>query len=696
MTIIGEPLARIEGREKVTGAARYAFEHTPDGALYAWPVQSSIVRGSVRFIDTDAALALPGVVEVITADNALHLEEVEDGELLVLQSKQVAYRGQVVALVVAETIDTAREGAALLHVEYDEAAGDVELTDRHPKLYAPEKVNPAFPTDTSAGDVEAAIAAAPIVIDEIYSTPALFNNPMEPHASVATWTGDRVDVQDSTQGTSFPKQLLATLFGIEQSSVRVRAEHVGGGFGSKSTPRPGVVLAVMAAKMLQRPVKLSYTRQMMFAMGGYRTPTLSHFRLAAERDGTLTAISHQAFSQTSTVAEFAEQTAEVSRHLYAAPNRLMTHRVAALDVPTPRFMRAPGECPGMYAHESAMDELALAVGIDPVELRVLNDAQLDPETGQPFTSRHLVECLRRGADLFGWSSRNTEPGARRDGRFLVGHGVAASARVESTMPSGARLAALPGGHFRLGVNATDIGTGARTVMRQIAAAELGVDPELIEIHIGDSALPIAYPAAGSAGTSSWGWAVSKACRELLDQLAGGSPITPDGLEVEVSTEQDVAERDDAPRSAFGAQFVEVMVDLDSGEIRVPRMTGVFAAGHIMNARLARSQFIGGMTMGLSMALHENGELDPVLGDYANHDLASYHVAANLDVPAIEVEWIDEQDDNLWPMGGKGIGEIGIVGTAAAVANAVYNATGVRVRHTPIQPDALLAALPPRF
>ncbi|ROQ64378.1 xanthine dehydrogenase YagR molybdenum-binding subunit [Rathayibacter sp. PhB152] len=695
-TALGTPLARLEGRDKVTGAARYAFEHSPEGLLHAWPVQSAVATGMVRRIDVDAVLALPGVHSVITPDSALPLEDADDGELQVLQSHAVAYRGQVIALVLADTLETAREAAAALRVEYVDSGTDVVLTEDQPKLYAPEQVNAGFATDSSDGDVDAAIAAAAVSIDARYSTPALFNSPMEPHASVVTWSDGRLDVLDSSQGTSSVQSTLATLFSLDPSVIRVRSEHVGGGFGSKGSPRPNVVLATMAALLTGRPIKIAYTRQMMFALAGYRTPTISHVRLAADTEGRLTAIAHEAFSHTSTIQEFAEQTGEATRHLYAAPNRLVTHRVAALDVPTPRWMRAPGECPGMYALESAMDELAVAAGIDPIELRVRNEPDVDPDSGSPFSSRHYLECFRRGAELFGWEGRDPRAGADRRGRWLVGTGVAGATYPVLTSPSGARATALPGGRFVIAVNATDIGQGARTVLTQVAADALDVPVDRIGIVIADSALPQGPVAGGSSGTGSWGWAVTKACHRLLALLADGQPLPPEGLDVVVDTTEDVAGMGDFARYAYGAHFVEARVDLDSGEIQVPRMLGVFAAGRILNPRTARSQFLGGMTMGLSMALHEHGALDPVLGDYANHDFATYHVAANADVVDLRAEWLDEEDPHLAPMGGKGIGEIGNVGTAAAVANAVFHATGVRVRDLPVQPDSLLAALPPRF
>ncbi|THG31742.1 xanthine dehydrogenase family protein molybdopterin-binding subunit [Naasia lichenicola] len=697
MSAIGASLARIEGIEKVTGAADYAYETTAEQeTLYGWVVQSSIVTGRILDIGVDAVLALPGVVEVVTWRNAPHLEDTGDGELNVLQHAIISYRGQPVAVVIAETLETAREAANVLEVSYSAGESDVLMSPDHLRLYAPDKVNPAFETDSVIGEVDVALADAVTSIDHSYSTPALFNNPMEPHATTAEWQGGRLELVDSTQGSSVTAEQIGALFGIPGEAVHVRAEHVGGGFGSKGSPRPNVPLAAIAAKITGRRVKLAYTRQMMSSLAGYRTPTVSRMRLGADADGRLTAISHEAFSQTSTLFEFAEQTAEATRHMYAAPNRRTTHRLVALDVPTPRWMRAPGECPGMYALESAMDELAAAAGIDPIELRRRNEPERDPELDVPYSSRDLIGCMERGAELFGWAERDPRPAAHIDGRWAIGTGMAASTYPAMAQPSGAVVTAMPDGRYRLGINATDIGTGSRTVMRQIAADALDVEPEAIDIRIADSNLPKASVAGGSSGTASWGWAVTKACRELRISLQTGMTIPPDGITVTATTDAEIAAQEELSRHAFGAQFVEVRVDLDSGEVVVPRMVGVFAAGRIMNPRLARSQFIGAMTMGLGMALHEVGELDTVLGDYANHDFATYHIPACADVKDIRVEWLDEEDTHLSPMGGKGIGEIGIVGAAAAVANAVAHATGIRVRDLPIQPDKLIADLPARF
>ncbi|HEY7199774.1 MAG TPA: xanthine dehydrogenase family protein molybdopterin-binding subunit, partial [Candidatus Dormibacteraeota bacterium] len=428
----------------------------------------------------------------------------------------------------------------------------------------------------------------------------------------------------------------------------------------------------------------------LFAVAGYRTPTIQRVRLGAGRDGRLTAISHEVVEQTSTVREFAEQTAVATRMLYAAPNRRTAHRLARLDVPTPAWMRAPGECPGMFALESAMDELAIACGLDPVELRIRNEPAVDPEHDIPFSSRNLVACLREGAARFGWADRDPRPASRRDGRWLVGTGVAASTYPARMRAASASAAVDPSGAFTVRIDATDIGTGARTALTIIAAEALRVPPDRVRVEIGDSDLPPAGLAGGSMGTSSWGTAVSRACVALREALEARDLVVPDdGLEVAVDTAAEVAALPRLSRYAFGAQFAEVRVDVDTGEVRVPRLIGIFAAGRIINPRTARSQLLGGMIMGLSMALHEESVMDPRFGDYVNHDLASYHIAANADVLDLQADWIDEDDPLVNPIGAKGIGEIGIVGTAAAIANAVHHATGIRIRELPIHLERLL-------
>jgi xanthine dehydrogenase YagR molybdenum-binding subunit len=676
---IGTPVERVEGREKVTGQAVYAYEHEPEGVAYAAIVTSSVARGSVRALDADAALSLPGVMGVLSAENAPNLPGAE-GELAVLQSPAVAYRGEIVAVAVAETLELARQAAELVRVDYEEGPHDVLLRADHPKLFKPEKVNPNFPTDTEEGEVDAALAGAAVRVDETYTTPTEHNNAMEPHATIAVWEGDGLTLYDSNQGAWNVVQTIAKVFAIDAGRVRVIAPHVGGGFGSKGSPRPHVVLAALCARHVGRPVKLAVTRQQMFTLTGYRTPTIQRMRLAAGGDGRLGAIVHDVIEQTSTVQEFAEQTAVVTRMLYASPARRTTHRLVALDVPTPSWMRAPGECPGMFALESAMDELAVACGLDPIELRVRNEPEIDPESGNPFSTRNLVECLRRGAERFGWEGRS-EPGARRDGRWLVGMGVASSTYPARRVGSTAHATAEADGTFTIRVTAADIGTGARTVLTQIAADALEVPLDRVRVVIGDSESGQAMLAGGSMGTTSWGTAIVKACERLR---AGET-------EAHVDTGDDPDPGEGFARHAFGAQFIEVRVDPATGEVRIPRALGMFACGRIINPRTARSQFLGGMTMGIGMALFEETLVDPALGGFMNHDLAQYHVPTNADIRDLEADWIDEEDFRVNPMGSKGIGEIGIVGTAAAVANAIYNATGVRHRDLPITPARILGS-----
>jgi xanthine dehydrogenase YagR molybdenum-binding subunit len=409
------------------------------------------------------------------------------------------------------------------------------------------------------------------------------------------------------------------------------------------------------------------------------------------------------FEQSSTLTEFAEQTAVATRWMYAAPHRRTTHRLARLDVPSPTFMRAPGECPGMYALEAAMDELAVAAGIDPVELRIRNEPSVEPESGKEWSTRNLVACLREGAERFGWADRDPEPAVRREGRWLVGTGVAASTYPARRRPAQARAFVRPAAgpdessaDYLVQIAAADIGTGARTALTQIAADALEVEVARVRVEVGDTAFPPGPGAGGSMGTTSWGSAVFKACRELRDRLADehGGTVPSEGLEVHADTSEDVERDEPLARYAFGAQFAEARVDVDTGEVRVPRMLGVFAGGRVINPKTARSQLVGGMVMGISMALHEESVLDARFGDYVNHDLASYHVAANADIRGVEAYWIDEDDTTFNPMGAKGLGEIGIVGTAAAVANAVYHATGVRVRDLPIGLSKLVGTVSP--
>ncbi|MEV4576215.1 xanthine dehydrogenase family protein molybdopterin-binding subunit [Nonomuraea jabiensis] len=672
---------RVEGRVKVAGLATYAAEYPVEGVTYAYPVQSRIAKGRIRRIDGRDALAMPGVLAVLSSEDPPRLGPAAEGELALFQSREVAYRGQFVAAAVADTYENARAAADAIVVEYDQDLHDVALRADHPNLYQPETVNPGFPSDTVKGDVEAGLNAAETVVDVTYTTPVLHNNPMEPHAALAVWDGEgRLLLYDTTQGTSSSRDLIARTLGLPAEQVRVVSRHVGGGFGSKGTSRPQAVLAALAARAVGRPVKVVLTRQQMFDVTGYRTPTIQRLRLGADADGRLTALEHVAYEQSSTLVEFAEQTATPTRIMYATPAMRTAHRLVRLDVATPSWMRAPGECPGMYALESAMDELACAVGIDPIELRVRNEPETEPDSGLPFSSRNLVACLREGARLFGWDRRDPEPGRHREGEWLIGTGVAASTYPAKRRPSKA-VVTMREGDFLVQVAAADIGTGARTALAGIAAAALGVAPDRVRVELGDSDLPDAPLAGGSMGTASWGSAIVRACEHLK---VNGSVGRAD-------TTEEVARDAELSRHAFGAQFAEVRVNSVTGELRVSRLLGVFAAGRILDAKLARSQFVGGMTMGMGMALMEETFTDEEFGGFLRRDLAQYHVPACADVERIEAVWLEEEDGDLNPMGSKGIGEIGIVGTAAAVGNAVYHAIGHRVRDLPITPAKILRA-----
>jgi len=698
MRATGAPLNRLDGIPKVTGAAKYSYEYPVAGVTYIVPVQSTIARGRVSSIDASAARALPGVLAVLTHENAPRIAPLDDQDLAVFQSDAVAYRGQFVAAVVAETLEIAQQAASLVAVRYEEQPHDVELSvsrsDLYKPAYVPQKAAPFYAADSAQGDVEAALAAAPVSLDHTYTTPTEHHNPLEPHTTLAIWSddgnGESVTVYDTSQGVDIRRNDIATAFGLSPERVRVIAPYVGGGFGSRGFTHPYAILAVMAARVAGRPAKLAQTRQQMSGPVGYRSPTIQRVRLGAGGDGQLTAIAHDVVEQTSALYEMIAPAAVAARTMYAAPNRRTTHRLARLDLPANTWMRAPGECPGMFALESAMDELAIACGLDPIELRLRNEPAVDPESGRPFSSRGLVACLREGAERFGWAQRDPTPRTRRAGRWLVGTGVAASTYPAGQLPATAHVAVDAAGRYHVRIAATDIGQGAWTVLTQIAADALEVPVEQVQLDIGDSALPQAFPAWGSTGTASWGWAIVDGAQKLRTRLRDefGGVVPAAGLEADGAFNGN-PEAQQFSMHSFGAQFAEVRVNEDTGEVRVPRLLGVFAAGRIINPKTARSQLLGGMTWGLSMALHEVSVLDPRFGDYVNHDFAEYHIATNADVGEIDVTWIEEEDPHVNPIGVKGIGEIGIVGTAAAIANAVYHATGIRVRDLPITLDKLL-------
>ncbi|MEV5547355.1 xanthine dehydrogenase family protein molybdopterin-binding subunit [Streptomyces sp. NPDC052309] len=690
---VGTAHTRVEGRDKVTGAARYAGEIPFADLAHGWLVLSTVARGRIRSVETGPVLDMPGVLTVLHHGNAPRLTTdyvgmlgVPDPTAALFQHDRVPHVGWPVALVVAETPEQAREAAEALEVTYEREPHDTALVAAHPDAYAADGHMPAV---TEKGDLEAELAASAHVVDAEYTTPEEHHSMMEPHAATARWDGGRLEIVDSNQGASWVQSELAKLFSLDESAVRVRSEHVGGGFGSKGV-RAHQVSAAMAATTLQRPVRVVLTRRQMFSLTGYRSPTVQRVRLGADPDGRLRALEHRSLNQTSTVYEFVEPSAGVARVMYDADAHRTANHVVRLDVPSPTWMRAPGEAPGSFALEAALDELAERCGVDPIDLRLRNEPETGPVSGLPFAGRNLAACFREGARRFGWADRDPRPGLRRDGRWLLGTGTAAASFFAGAGPSTALVTAEAHGGFTVRIAAADIGTGARTALTLVAADALEVTPERVRVRIGDSDFGPAMIAGGSMGTRSWAWAVTAAARELRERLALGTDIPPEGITVRSDTTEALGALAQKERHSYGAQFAEVAVDTATGEVRVRRMLGIFAAGTIVNPLTARNQLVGGMTWGISMALHEEAVRDRNTGGHYGPDLAGYHVATHADVPLVEADWVEDHDPDD-PVGIKGVGEIGIVGAAAAIANAVWHATGVRHRSLPIRPDRVLSA-----
>jgi xanthine dehydrogenase YagR molybdenum-binding subunit len=734
---IGQPLTRREGILKVKGEARYAADNHPAGMLYAVLAVSSIARGRVTSLDVQAAKAHPGVVEVMTSANRPVLAEDPDAKtnpfmfrLDLLQNDLVRYANQPIAVVIAETLEAATEGAALLAPRYDVLPPRIGLDSG--ESFVPPAVGIGNPSEIRRGDVEAGLAKASKRIDATYETPTQYHNAMEPHAIVAVWAGDNLSIDTPSQGLAIAQGRLAGIFGISPDKIHIRSPFLGGGFGSKGLMSGPQVLGILAARLVNKPVKLVLRREHMYGPVGHRSASRQRLRIGLDGDGLLTAIDHHARVATSSFDDFYEPAADASHTLYASPAIATSHDAVRVDTGTPLFMRAPGEATGSIALESAIDEAAWACGMDPLTFRLKNYAEVEPISGKPFSSKALRQCYAQGAERFGWATRPLEPRQMRDDAgLLVGWGMGTATFPALMFAAEARAALRSDGSGMMEIGAHDMGQGAWTALAQIAADGLGLDIDRVEFKSGTSDLPDAGIAGGSAHTATAGMAIHNAGAAVIAKLADlatgdeRSPLFGAGNAGVTAHDGRLFRRDDETRSesyvdilkraglkqieasgkgaadpaaqstyamhAHGAVFAEVKVDPDLGQIRVTRMVGAFAAGRIINPRMVRSQIYGGMIWGMSFALQEQAVTDRRSGRILNADLAEYHVPVNADVPPMEALMIDEYDPHVNALGIKGVGEIGITGSAGAVANAVWHATGTRVRRFPIGIDDLVMA-----
>jgi xanthine dehydrogenase YagR molybdenum-binding subunit len=697
MNAVSQPIDRTDGPLKVAGEARYAAEFALPRVAHAVMVQSTIAKGTITSIDAAAAQKAPGVLLIMSHLNAPKLPKGGQagvnppaGRVLsLLQDSVVHYNGQPIALVVADTFEHAVAGAELIKLTYKETQPVLDFERAKASAYPPKKM-PQGEASLAWGDVDRALAGAPVRLAQTYTTPMETHNPMEPHATIAAWDGELLTLYDSTQYISGVRDTIAKTLGIQPEHVRVVSPFVGGGFGCKGSMWSHVPLAAMAAQRLGRPVKISLARPQMFAPVGGRPCAEQRVEVAAEKNGRLLAIRHDVVSHTSFIEDFTEPAAMPTRSLYACGNVATSHRLAQLNVGTPTFQRAPGESSGTFALESAMDELAYALGIDPLELRLANYAETEPHTGKPWSSKMLRQCYDDGAKRFGWSKRSMEPRSLRDARSLIGWGMASATYPAHRRPASAMARILPDGTALVRSGTQDIGTGTYTVMTQVAADALGIPVERIDFELGDTLMPPAGVSGGSTTVASVAPAVKAACEAArAKKEAAVAAGRPNEMIEALAHAREGEEKEKFGTRSFGAVFCEVRVDEDLGVIRVPRIVGAYSVGRLMNSKLARSQLIGGLVWGVSMALFEETQLDPRDGRIVNANLAEYHVPVNADIGAIDVSFCDENDTNFNPVGARGIGEIGITGIPAAIANAVYHATGRRIRKLPIRLDALI-------
>jgi len=715
--VLGKPLPRYEAALKVAGQAPYGYEHrVPGDAAFGYLITAPAAKGRVTRLDADAARGMPGVIDVIIDDPRIP-QQAAGFTPPPSGTEKVDHYDQVLGIAVGETFEAARAAARAVVVEiaaepgahgYDMLAG-IDTASGPPKESRLQ--------DFTIGDIDAAIADAAYTLDATYSTPNQVHAAMEPHGSVAMWEGDKLTLHSSLQILSAARGMLARIFDVSADNVRVVSPFIGGGFGGKMLG-PEAILAAIAAKRLGRPVRVAMTRQQLFHNVYRRTETSQRLRLAADKDGKLTALAHDSVVSQGPHGGFMEPVALGTISLYAAPNRRITHKVVTMDMITAGAVRAPGEAVGMLALETAIDEMAHQLGMDPIAFRKLNEPAADPTTGAPFSTRRFIDCLDIGARRFGWDKRVATPGTVREGEWLIGMGMAAAIRINLLVDSEARVTLTPEGRAIIETDMTDIGTGTYTILAQIAGEALGLPIEAITVKLGDTDLPTGAGSGGSFGAPSSGSSVALACEDIVATLAERMDAAPADLTLKdghaIAGNRRVPLGDlvgDAPlvalgkisqgsnarrysQSAYGSQFAEVAVNAVTGEVRVRRMAGVFDCGRVLNAKTARSQAIGGMIWGVGYALMEEAVLDKRFGQFVNHDLGEYHIPVNADIPPMDVHFIERVDRHANPIGAKGLGELTISGAGAAVTNAVYNACGVRVRDFPLTLDKILPHLPP--
>jgi xanthine dehydrogenase YagR molybdenum-binding subunit len=702
--LTGTPVDRIDGLLKVTGKATYATDYPVAKLAYAFLFKSTIAAGQITHLDTSVAEKSPGVLAVISHLNAPKLNVkggIRGGALL--QGPEIEFYGQHIGLVIAETFEQARHAATLVKVTYQETKGKIDFRKEKKQAVPSQEKDKA---DAIRGEVNPAMRKAEFTVDEIYETPIEHHHPMEPHATIAVWEGENVILYNGSQIINGAQSAAANTLNIKPENVRIVSPHIGGGFGSKGGQWANLVLAAVAAKIVARPVHLALSRQQMFTSVGLRQHNQQRIRLGADREGKLLALAHETVTHSAINNEFAEPCGDCSKIMYDVPNSLITYRIAPMNIILPTYTRGPGKSTGSFALESAMDELAYKLGMDPIAFRLKNEPAKDPSNGKPWSSRKLVACLTEGAKAFGWDKRNPMPGQVQQGDYLIGYGVAGGTYPARQRESSAIIKLTRTGNTvqaRVEIAAADLGTGTHTILAQTAADGLGLPLKQVRVILGDSDLPPAAGSVGSVGAASYANAVNDACEKITNELLAKSGkqffVRPTAAELMISERTDNYQTrmdakppegaDDYSAHSFNANFAEVWVSRSTGMVKVKRFLAVTGAGKILNPKTARSQIIGGNVWGIGMALTEESIIDPRWGNFVTRSFADYHVPANLDIGELDAIFINEIDDKPNKLGVKGIGEVGIVGVAAAVANAVFNATGKRVRQLPITPDKVL-------